>query len=320
MIKITSVQAIAGALLACGLSAAPAQAGPNRTWVSGFGTDSGTCALTAPCQTFAFALTQTNAGGEIDVLDPADYGTVTITQSISIVNDGVGVAGILTNSANAITINAGATDSVRLRGLTIDGLGAIVGLSSAPNGILFNTGGSLAIENCVIQGFAVAGINIQPGASTSTSFSVSNTIASYNGRGIFVHLAGLVAVTGEISNVTMNDNFDGIFVSGESTTEGSINVTIVDSEASNNGNFGVRAVSATGHMPLAVMLRNSVVSYNGVGLVTGTNATLRVGHSAVTGNEAGAATSGGTLYSYGDNDISGNSFDNTGALTPLPTH
>jgi hypothetical protein len=73
MIKITSLS-VAGALLAFGLSAAPVQAGPNRTFVSGKGTDSGACSLAAPCRTFAFALTQTAAGGEIDVLDPAGYG------------------------------------------------------------------------------------------------------------------------------------------------------------------------------------------------------------------------------------------------------
>jgi hypothetical protein len=122
MIKITSLPTIAGALLALGLSAAPAQAGPNRTFVSGKGTDSGACPVTAPCRTFAFALTQTAAGGEIDVLDPAGYGTVTITKAVSIVNDGVGVAGI--QGVNGVTINAGASDSVHLRGLTIEGLGS----------------------------------------------------------------------------------------------------------------------------------------------------------------------------------------------------
>jgi hypothetical protein len=122
--KIASIPTIAGALLACGLSAVPAQAGPNRTWVSGKGTDSGACPVTAPCRTFAFALTQTASGGEIDVLDPAGYGTVTINQAISIVNDGVGVAAIGASSGNAITINAGASDSVHLRGLTIEGLGS----------------------------------------------------------------------------------------------------------------------------------------------------------------------------------------------------
>ena len=69
MTKITSLQAIAAALLACGLFAAPAQAGPNRTWVSGTGADSGTCAITAPYKTFAFALTQTAAGGEIAAVE-----------------------------------------------------------------------------------------------------------------------------------------------------------------------------------------------------------------------------------------------------------
>jgi len=96
--------------------------------------------VTAPCRTFAFALTQTAAGGEIDVLDPAGYGMVTITKAISIVNDGVGAATIGTSSGNAITINAGALDSVLVRGLTTDGLG------TGSNGILFNTGGNLAIE------------------------------------------------------------------------------------------------------------------------------------------------------------------------------
>ncbi|MGC2224277.1 MAG: right-handed parallel beta-helix repeat-containing protein, partial [Methylocella sp.] len=152
--------------------AAPAQAGPNRTWVSGTGTDSGTCAITAPCKTFAFALIQTAAGGEIDVLSPGGYGTVTINHAISIINVGVGVAAIGTPSGNAITITAGASDSVHLRGLTL------TGLSTGATGILFNSGGNLTIENCVIRGFVHSGIKIAP--TTSSSFSVSNTIASNN--------------------------------------------------------------------------------------------------------------------------------------------
>jgi hypothetical protein len=177
MIKIASFPAIAGALLAIGFSAAPAHALATRTWVSGHGADSGACALAAPCRTFAFALTQTASGGEIDVLDPAGYGTVNITQAISIVNDGVGVAGIQAGSGlNGVTINAGASDSVHLRGLTIEGTGG------GNSGILFNTGGNLAIENCVIRDFTNAGINIAP--NTSSSFSVSNTIAS-NNRGVW---------------------------------------------------------------------------------------------------------------------------------------
>ena len=312
MTKITSLPTVAGALLACGLSALPAQAGPNRTWVSGKGTDSGACALVTPCRTFAFALTQTAAGGEIDVLDPAGYGAVTITKAISIVNDGVGVAAVQASSGNAITINAGANDSVHLRGLTIDGTGLY--------GILFTTGGTLEIENCVVRNFANAGINIVP--STSSSFSVSNTIASNNlANGILIVPTVSAVVTGVLSEVTANNNFNGIFVNGRLTTGASFNVTIVDSVASNNRSGGVIAASASGNLATAVMLRNVVASNNVTGLGAGQNAIFRVAHSVVTGNNTGVNTSGGgILNSYVDNNINGNTSDNTAVLTPLAMH
>ncbi|MDQ6701828.1 MAG: hypothetical protein M3Z96_01335 [Pseudomonadota bacterium] len=239
---------------------------------------------------------------------------MTITKAISIVNDGVGTAGILASSGNAITINAGAGDSVHLRGLTIAGFG------SATNGILFNTGGNLAIENCVVRNFVNAGINIV--TSTSSSFSVSNTIA-YNkpgsGDGISVRPGGSAVVKGVLSKVTANNNDEGIDVDGSFAA--SLNVTIVDSEASNNSGTGVFAVgAASGAGATAVLLRNVVASYNGTGLFANIAATLRVAHSVVTGNVAGVAASGGTIFSYGDNDIDGNTNNNTGVLTPLPMH
>jgi Periplasmic copper-binding protein (NosD) len=304
MTKITSLQAIAAALLACGLSAAPAQAGPNRTWVSGTGTDGGTCTRAAPCKTFAFALTQTAAGGEIDVLDPAGYGAVTINHAISIINDGVGVAAVGVSSGNAITINAGATDSVHLRGLTLTGLGT--GL----NGIQFTTGENLAIENCVIRNFANAGLNITP--STSSSFSVSNTISSNNSAiGISVQPTGSAVVSGVLSNVTANSNISGILVAGSGVA---LNVTIANSNASNNSSLGVAASTAA----TALLLSNVVASNNNTGIAASTSSTVRVGQSVVTGNVTGVfTTGGGVLDSYGDNDINGNTTDNTSVLTPI---
>ncbi|MGH6837272.1 MAG: hypothetical protein ACREDT_00420 [Methylocella sp.] len=318
MIKITSLATIAAALLACGLAAAPAEAGLNRTFVSGTGTDSGTCTRAAPCRTFAFALTQTAAGGEIDVLDPAGYGTVTIAKAISIVNDGAGTAGIRgagppSPDRNGVTINAGASDSVHLRGLTIAGFE-----SGAGSGIQFNSGGNLAIENCVIRGFA-DGINIVP--SKSSNFSVSNTIVSDNGaNGIIVLPTGSPAVAGVISNVTAYNNFTGIVVGSDFMTGGSINVTIVDSEVSKSPNGGILATAPS--LTTAVLVRNSVASNNGTGLLaSGSGAILRAAHSVVTGNGTGVNTrSGGILNSYGDNDINGNTNDNTAALTPIFTH
>jgi len=303
MTKITSLQAVAGALLACCLSAAPAAALANRTWVSGIGTDSGGCTRAAPCKTFAFALTQTAAGGEIDVLDPADLGTVTITKSISIVNDGVGVAGILAGAGfTAITVNAGASDSVHLRGLTIEGL------TSGNSGIEFINGGNLAIENCVIRNF-YRGIYIR--GTGSISFSVSNTIASNNDFGINIFVT--TPIKGVLSNVIMNNNgYAGIdLYSFEALT----NVTIADSVSSSN-KIGIRLFVAT---RVTVMVRNSTVANNETGIAA-LDGALYLARSTVTGNSTGVIASGGTIFSYGDNDIHANTNNNWGDLTPLAMH
>src|SRR2546423_11123034 len=108
--------------------ASMSQAQATRTWVSGVGDDVNPCSRTAPCKTFAGALSKTVAGGEIDVLDPGGFGPVRISKSITI--DGTGVlASILAGSSNGITIEASSketvnTTSVRLRGLSINGLGS----------------------------------------------------------------------------------------------------------------------------------------------------------------------------------------------------
>jgi hypothetical protein len=314
MIKFASLS-IAGALFACGLSAAPAEASANRSFVSGKGTDAGACPVTAPCRTFAFALTQTNARGEIDVLDPAGYGTVTVNKSISIVNDGAGVAGIQTVAgATGVTINAAASDSVHLRGLTIEGL------RSGSSGIQFNTGGNLAIENCVVRNFANRGINISP--STSSSFSVSNTIVSNNAsNGIVVQPTGSAVVTSVPSKVTANNNAERVLVNSTLTFVVSLNVVIIDSEASNNTNSCIAAVgSIVNPLGTSAVLRNAVASYNGTGLFASQVAILRVAHSVATGNSTGVNTSGGTIQSYGDNDIDRNTNNNTGVLVPLAMH
>ena len=113
---------LAAAAAVAALAATPAQAQSNRTFVSGNGDDGNPCTNTFPCRTFSFALTQTNAGGEITTMDAAGYGLVTIDKAISITNDGAGEAGISTGSAvNGITVSAGVNDVVNLRGLTLIG-------------------------------------------------------------------------------------------------------------------------------------------------------------------------------------------------------
>ena len=90
--------------------------------------------------------------------------------------------------------------------------------------------------------------------------------------------------------------------------------------ASNNGNWGVIANNSVSGAALAVMLRNVVVSYNGTGLYAELNTIIRVAHSVITGNNLGVNINGGTLDSYGDNDIDGNTTNNTGVLTEIPTN
>jgi hypothetical protein len=147
---------------------------------------------------------------------------------------------------------------------------------------------------------------------------VSDTIASNNiESGIEVSPSGIGIVAGVLSKVTANNNHDGIFVGGIFGTGGK--VTIVDSEASNNAGSGFVTGSVPNlSPPPGVMLRNVVSSYNGTGLFAGGDGILRVAHSVVTGNGSGVNTSApGAIQSYGDNDIDGNTNNNTGVLTPL---
>src|SRR5438445_2616656 len=104
------------------ISRSTAQAQATRTWVSGVGDDANPCSRTAPCKTFAGAISKTAAGGEINAIDPGGFGALTITKAITI--DVTGTFGsILVSSGNGIVISAAATDTVRLRGLDINAVG-----------------------------------------------------------------------------------------------------------------------------------------------------------------------------------------------------
>src|SRR5882672_3584378 len=122
-----------------------------RTWVSGVGDDANPCSRTAPCKTFAGAISKTAPAGEINVLDPGGFGAVTITKSITISSEGF-EAGVLVSGTNGIIINAQATDTIILRGLDLEGMGT--GL----DGINFQSGGTLHVEKCTINNFKTNGI------------------------------------------------------------------------------------------------------------------------------------------------------------------
>src|SRR5579862_7132157 len=92
-----------------------------RTWVSGVGDDANPCSRTAPCKTFAGAISKTAPDGEIDALDPGGFGSVTITKAITL--DGTpALGGVVVSGTDGIIINAGPDDAVTLRGLILDGV------------------------------------------------------------------------------------------------------------------------------------------------------------------------------------------------------
>jgi hypothetical protein len=210
--RISTVCAIALAALIATASAAHAQA--TRTWVSGVGDDANPCSRTAPCKTFAGAISKTAAGGEIDVLDPGGFGALTITKAISIEADGL-VAGVLVSGTNGFVIAAGATDSVVLRGLTFEGIGT--GL----DGIDILSAGSVYIEHCYINNFVNQGVDIEP-ASPATSLYVSikdtiirgNDAASPDGFGVYVKPASGIPTNVALDNVRSEFNTGGLRVEG----------------------------------------------------------------------------------------------------------
>ena len=150
--------AIAVGTFAICMKAEPAHAQATRTWVSGVGDDANPCSRTAPCKTFAGAISKTAAHGEINVLDPGGFGGVTITKSISIIAVG-SEAGVLVSGTNGIIINVASTDKVLLEGLDIEGLGT--GL----NGITIVGGGRTTVRKCSIRNFTQNGVNLQGSAN-----------------------------------------------------------------------------------------------------------------------------------------------------------
>jgi hypothetical protein len=175
MHKIALLSNIVGVVVVVCLHAAPAQAQATRTWVSGVGDDANPCSRTAPCKTFAGAISKTAAGGEINVLDPGGFGAVTIDKSISIISDSI-EAGVLASAGNGIVVNAAPTDTVLLQGLDIEGLG------TGQNGINIVGGGRTTIRKCTIQRFTGNAINLVGTANARAV--IEDTVLLNNGGGV----------------------------------------------------------------------------------------------------------------------------------------
>jgi hypothetical protein len=286
-----------------------AQAQATRTWVSGVGDDANPCSRTAPCKTFAGAISKTASGGEINALDPGGFGAVTITKSISIVGDHT-LAGILAAGTSGVIVNAAAGDVVTLRGLDINGAGT--GL----NGIRFLAGAALYVEDCAIYGFTQKAIDFEP--TTASQLFVKDTVLrnnnnGVNGGGILIRpLAPGNSVRASLEHVRAERNTFGV------RAEDFAVVTLRDSVIAGSGFNGVVAVSAVNNV--VVTVENTLVALNGTGGLRsdGGNATIRLSNVTISGNGTGlVSAAGGDIISFGNNHNAGNTVDG-GPTTTIP--
>jgi len=272
------------------IAAAQLSAQATRTWVSGVGDDANPCSRTAPCKTFAGAISKTAAGGEIDALDPGGFGALTITKSIFIDGGGAGPAGVLVSGTNGIVVAAGASDIVVLKNLDFNGL-AGNGLS----GIEFSSGLKLVVEDCHISGFGHRGISIESNTAGAQAFILNTILVGQTNNGIVVSPTG-------VTNTVMLDHVEvvGSTAVGLALNPGSM-VHVTNSTFSHNGAAGVYATGSA-----SVALESSVISGNALGLQLLSGAGARLGNNNIVGNTVGFDTAGGILNSFGNNHTTGN--------------
>jgi len=274
----------------CVSFASLAHAQATRTWVSGVGDDANPCSRTAPCKTFAGAISKTAPEGEINCLDPGGFGAVTITKAITI--DCLHtLGGVLAAGTNGVRVLAGGSDRIVLRGLDINGAG------SGVNGILFTSGGSLHVENSVIYGMQ-NGINIGVGSE----IYIKNTYIRNNSN-IGVYIAGSGGlVNAVIEKTTVENQMHGLYAGANTrvTTRGSV--------YSGHSNIGIFAL---GGSPAEVNVDSCIVTNNGIGLYSsGAQAIIRVATSFITGNNFGVLADGsGIVATFSDNRLHGNISD-----------
>jgi hypothetical protein len=285
----------------------PAFAQATRTWVSGVGDDANPCSRTAPCKTFAGAISKTVSGGNINCIDSGGFGAVTITKSITI-DCAPFIGGVLAAGTNAIIIN-GAGIIVALRHLDIEGVG------SGLTGVNFINGAVLHIEHCRIFGFnagSARGISfVSPAGVTGQLFVTDSSIRDNGsagaGAGAVIQAVGTGSARAVFTRVSAANNVSGIGALGAGAT-GDLRVTIEDSTVAGSSNLGVFAISANGQSFTRIMVDRTAVVNNSNGIsVSGTQAGVLLANSTVTSNVNGlVSATGGQIISYKTNNLNGN--------------
>jgi hypothetical protein len=306
MIKFRLVLNLFALLIFTIATASLAQAQATRTWVSGVGDDANPCSRTAPCKTFAGAISKTANGGEIDAIDPGGYGQVTITKSITLDGGGgQGFASILVSSGNGVNVNASGA-SVTIRRLSFQGVGA-----SANRGISATNVANLNIEDVTIQGMVneAVFVNLSSGANVNVrdcTFRINGSAGGANGAGLRVTTSDATQGAGHtvylsVVNTTSDSNTEGYRI------ENNVRATIFNSVASNNALNGFD--SFPGAQTSEVNLESCVSANNKQwGVVVFDRGTFRLSNTTVGNNvQIGLNANGtGAILTYSNNKVQGN--------------
>ena len=280
----------------------------SRTWVSGEGDDINPCSRTAPCKTFAGAISKTATNGEINCLDPAGFGAVTITKSITIDCHEVYAGVLQTANSNGVNIaidNFVGTDTrrtVQLRNLNFSGADTGArGISITGSSLGVNS--EVYVEDCMLDGsFGTNGSGISDARNGGGLLSVSNTtIRNMLGAGIGVAKSFLSGTTRVVLNrVQVLNCATGVSLSTNTRA------TIMNSVITGN-TTGIFSEDLDGGVtPTQVAIDHCVVSKNGTGFQASTNSTMRVSNTTAMNNTT--ALFSGTVLSYGNNQTGGAAF------------
>ena len=290
-------------------AAAPAYAQATRTWVSGVGDDANPCSRTAPCKTFAGAISKTASGGEIDVLDPGGFGAVTITKSITI--DGNGMFGsILASGTNGVIIN-GAGIEVTLRNLSINGAGTTPGII----GVRIIAASKVFIEQSVIFGFKTGtgrGVSDERTTAGGTLFMTDTIVRNNSQSGVVIiqPSASANGVKASFHNCRFEGNGNGGLVIAQAGI-----ATVKDSISAGNTQAGFFA-QGTG-VNVQMNLESSIAAHNGQGITVLDGAIVRISKTQIVNNTTGLNPSaGGLVQSYVTNNIEANGSGNGPANGP----
>jgi parallel beta-helix repeat protein len=316
------------------LSSAAANALLFRVYLASDGNDANACTLPAPCRLLPAALNAVADGGEVWMLDSANYNAapVAITKSVTILAVPGALGSVVATGGNAIHI-ATAGVNVVLRNLVIVPLPG----GGGQHGIYLSAGDRLTVEDCLVAGLPQSGIYVEAGASVRVTGSTIRDNATYgillsngargsvtrslvngNGQTNLMALSDTAGTTSaDIVGSTFASAIFGVYALSTHAS-GVVQISLRDSNASGNSNYGVVANSTAG--AAAVLSASSnLVANNGTG-IAGLNAGARVWVSGntVTSNDIGFESAGnGVFESAGDNAVRANSAETLGPITPI---